>query len=784
MTDEEEDIEEEEEEEEEEVQESLACEAGCPEKEWLKARLEALYKAKNQGNPKGILYVYGVATAEGKPGCKNRYTLEDYLFCQAYTKGGSKQFLVQGIACVCAGPDVSEAEYKSLVAECGGSVAHIKVGGGELVYGEKAKHIIPVDKNGGVNEKQKPAVERVYPFRDQGGSSVPVVLSNRNIRNDGNTCWRSAVLQMFAHSPALRDATGEDSTKALLGEIVAKGHGQVQTTGWWNNFIGTFSDFSKFASGRQEDAGEFLLPLLEVCFKKSEFLAVTTKIRCERCGTEWVSDQGETTPLMNLSIDPDFSRNGNTNLTDYMKTYFRFESVVLDQCQNVNCSPGSAKKKQNVPTQYPKQLFIQLSRFFKRGGKIKHQIRVPPTFSTRKIVDSPGGPHFDYQLRSAVVHYGDSVREGHYYTYVREQGGAWWVYDDGGFVVGKQVGDKTVERDMEMGGYLFHYERTGQDDSPPSRSKSPSRAPGRRSRSPSSARKPSPEKGKSPSSARKPSPEKGLERKSLFSRRSRSKSPSPSTKRPRTVIPVVAVVFLEKKADNENRKRVRACVESRFGGVYMQEMGEGLLSHYLPESEQLPPEKIFRRKTLFMVQDVQSLLRNISDDLGPDARLTVLEGILGLGLADESKGLRASLVPAKHGAYSDFPPAYYIGVWDTPVDGRSRLEYVGRLTRYLAHDPGYKDPGPVPAQAKKLQWGCPTCTFLNIPDDSNCKMCGGGRSTEAYATTRGECRRCGRIPRRWTRCPRPPRGRRSLRVPAEGRGPAPRPACGPRCGEG
>ena len=116
------------------------------------------------------------------------------------------------------------------------------------------------------------------------------------------------------------------------------------------------------------------------------------------------------------------------------------------------------------------------------------------------------------------------------------------------------------------------------------------------------------------------------------------------------------VVFIETKEDDANRARVRECVESRFGRVCMQLVDEGFsISDYIPESEGLPPVEEIARQTLFTVEDAPGILRSTSEDLSPDSRLTVLEGILGLALAGEAKNLRASLVPANHGAYSESP---------------------------------------------------------------------------------------------------------------------------------
>jgi hypothetical protein len=113
--------------------------------------------------------------------------------------------------------------------------------------------------------------------------------------------------------------------------------------------------------------------------------------------------------------------------------------------------------------------------------------------------------------------------------------------------------------------------------------------------------------------------------------------------------------------------------------------------------------------------------------------LTVLEGILGLALANKAKNLRASLVPVKHGSYSEPPHnrMYYIGVWDTKIPTNRMEKYKRQMNEYIASIEG---------------WECSACTLINKATDRQCKGCATESFTEAYARNRGEseCRRCGR----------------------------------------
>ena len=554
---------------------------------------------------------------------------------------------------------------------------------------------------------------------------------HRNIQNDVNTCWRSSVLQMLAHSQAIRETTNDEDTKTLFEEIVQPGREKVRSKGWFERLKETYPEVPDFPKGAQQDAGEFLLPLLDICFAKPAFLTVTDIIRCKWCMVE-IEGNAVSVPLVTLTLDEGLrgevkKNSADISITDYMKKYFEFEPVDLKKsCTTSECG-GRVWEKRTYPTQFPGQLFIQLGRFSTKtveinvdgeittkfeSKKIKDKILVPLTLSTQDIGVKSGS---DYLLRSVVVHSGNSISSGHYYTYVREPEGKWWIYDDlSPEVHGAVVKYGEVKKKMETNGYLFHYEKKV-DGAQAERDRMSSSPKWSRSSSPSPAKR-------SRSSGHSP----GLW--------TWSSSPSPA-KRAKTISPKLAVVFIETKEDNANRARVRACVESRFGRVRMQIMDEGLpISVFIPESKGLPPEEKIARRTLFTVEDAPGILRSTSEDLSPDSRLTVLEGILGLALvANKAKNLRASLVPVKHGSYSEPPHnrMYYIGVWDTTVPTKGMKKYKEQMNKYIARIRG---------------WECSACTYFNDAADCQCEICATESFTEAYARNRGEseCRRCGR----------------------------------------
>jgi len=358
----------------------------------------------------------------------------------------------------------------------------------------------------------------------------------RGFLNLGNTCFLNATLQCLAHLPTFcqcvamldptknkvvkkngqrkRHSNGQLITMALR-QLIRNVHGLEGNTAPKQNPIspkaivqglslidGTNRGY-KFRPGRQEDAHEFLVHLLDamndgelkaagINQKKSGWrdnlpiprLDETTfvhrmfggylrsQVRCTSC--KYKSNTYD--PFLDLSLEVS-SKKVNCVYTAF-KEFTRKET--LDAANKWKCS---GCKKRVCPTKQltcfrpPLSLCIQLKRFsfggsmggymhhqfgfshfagkgmglIRGGNKIQKSIEFPLTLK----LPLSDGRKCEYELTGIVIHVGHSATSGHYTAFVRRptsKGSEWYNMDDS-FV--EPVSEKTVLRQKDA--YVLFY---------------------------------------------------------------------------------------------------------------------------------------------------------------------------------------------------------------------------------------------------------------------------------------------------------------------------------------
>ena len=107
------------------------------------------------------------------------------------------------------------------------------------------------------------------------------------------------------------------------------------------------------------------------------------------------------------------------NLTEVLNKYLQKE--VINRCCH-NCGSNMSSKQLSI-TLLPQVLIIQYLRFTAEGTKLDHSITADTSLKLNNI---------EYELTGILVHDGESIRRGHYYTITRcwETGIGYYLHDN------------------------------------------------------------------------------------------------------------------------------------------------------------------------------------------------------------------------------------------------------------------------------------------------------------------------------------------------------------------
>ncbi|CAF1686122.1 unnamed protein product, partial [Adineta ricciae] len=226
-----------------------------------------------------------------------------------------------------------------------------------------------------------------------------------------------------------------------------------------NNLVRRIKDISKtFRFGRQEDASEFLICLIdkivEACLRSSQpperlrpssgtsydqlchsqtflhelfGLVLRSRVVCSRC--HHTSDTFEVQYTWIVGV-----RN-HSDLRQSLHQFVCRETLAgenLYRC--MKCKQLVPAIKRYTLHKAPKILLINFKRFEfgKNSHKLSHLVRYPEHLNVKPYMseENCNDQSLNYRLYAVLVHVGSSMHSGHYYSYVRSPNNRWYKADD------------------------------------------------------------------------------------------------------------------------------------------------------------------------------------------------------------------------------------------------------------------------------------------------------------------------------------------------------------------
>ncbi|GFQ88162.1 ubiquitin carboxyl-terminal hydrolase 36 [Trichonephila clavata] len=324
------------------------------------------------------------------------------------------------------------------------------------------------------------------------------------LNNLGNTCFMNTVIQCLTYCPPLANYLLHDNDHSLKCTVtgfcmmcVLQKHIK-RAIGKTGDVIKPVDVYQRlkliakhFQFGRQEDAHEFLRYVIDNLWKS----CLSQNNNCSKLDPA----SKETTVINRIFGGYHRSQVVCLRCKEKSNTFDHFMDFILDIKQNVlslekalekftqpeileqensykcpKCKMKVTAQKKFTVYRAPNVATFQLKRFdYNRsfGGKITKQITYPEKLNLRPFMSDPKGDPVWYRLNAVLVHSGPSCNSGHYYCYVKNSNGFWYIMDD------QRVHQVSLTQVLNQGAYVLFYIKAEPSPNPPMKKSAENRSP-------------------------------------------------------------------------------------------------------------------------------------------------------------------------------------------------------------------------------------------------------------------------------------------------------------------
>lgn len=301
------------------------------------------------------------------------------------------------------------------------------------------------------------------------------------LENLGSTCYLNSVLQCLTNCLPLREFLLNDKLSlsccdslnfcmicVLRRHIinVMNNSGEVITP--IEIYTNLRSIAPHFTYDHQQDAHEFLNYVLDSMWKSIPLHYSNSNKKCENkfevplnsIFCSYVKTEIKCLECKNRSFTYNKMMDFILDITQNVKTldsalYNFIQPEILPNEYSCQCSKNKVNAKiENSISKLPMVITFQLKRFsFKNSQsmKVHNSVTYPEILNLRPFLEVTNGKPICYSLTGVIVHSGSSSQMGHYYTYVKDSTGTWFLLDD------SRIIKVSLEEVLNQKAYILFY---------------------------------------------------------------------------------------------------------------------------------------------------------------------------------------------------------------------------------------------------------------------------------------------------------------------------------------